>query len=482
MVASKKHIFPVKGRRNKMFETTKIILKNNTRGLISKIKETPVLYIFFTIMIVSSIFLFAFVTLYFQIVETGFELKIQDVFSMVFFAFMIKSSVDFYNLFIKSQEATYALCTPVKHKKTIAEIFFAVFLTNFVIWLSFSTLYIIGLVLFRIDINYLGLYLFFNLGVISAICLGCSICINFFSRSRVRILPMAIILVFYLYLQEPLFVVITLPLSILHIIWSLNHAKESHQNIRRKERINNISQNKTRSIVWAIFHKETTILWRDRILASFVSTSAFAGLGAGYLYLHGDELFIPESLRVMYGEFLPSMFIFLGVFVVVIYTAVFPSLVLFLNEEKTMWIIRHIPIKNEKLILGKISSLLLCFLAGISFIPFMLIFVGFENLLYLIWFLVFSYLASVIIALPIGVKYVGKKSDIMLLYSVTMLLLFVLGIGSFVSVYMWENLPYPIVPSILVILFEFLALYVSVKISDKILTLRKPLSLDLNNS
>jgi hypothetical protein len=207
---------------------------------------------------------------------------------------------------------------------------------------------------------------------------------------------------------------------------------------------------------------------------SFISTSAFAGLGAGYLYLYGDELLIPESLRTMYGEFLPSMFIFLGVFVVVIYTAVFPSLVLFLNEEKTMWIIRHIPVKNETILWGKISTLLLCFITGIPFIPFILIFIEPENLLYLIWFLAFSYLASVIIALPIGVKYVGKKSDILLLYSVTMMLLFILGFGSFAGTYIWENLPYPIVPSILIILVEFIALYVSLKISDELLKFRSP--------
>jgi hypothetical protein len=463
-----------------MFETTKTILKNNTRNLLSKIKEAPILYIFFTIMIISSIFLFAFVTLYFQIVETGFKLNIQDVFSLVFFAMMIKSSVDFYNFFVKSNEVTYALCTPVKHKKTISEIFIAVFLTNLIIWFSFSTLYILGLVFFRININYPDLYIFFNLGVIAAICLGSSICINFFSGLRLRMLPMAIILVFYLYLQEPLFIVLTLPVAVLHIIWSLSHAKESHQNIRRKERINNVAQNKTRTIIWAIFHKETTILWRDRLLSSFISMSAFTGFATGYLYLYGDEIFIPESLRVMYGEFLPSLFIFLGVFVVVIYTAVFPSLVLFLNEEKTMWILRHIPIKNQTLIIGKLSALILCFIAGMPFIPFILIFVGFENLLYIIWFLVFAYLASVIIALPIGVKYVGKKSDIMLLYSVTMLLLFVLGIASFASVYMWKNLVYPIIPSVLIILFEFVFLYVSIKISDRVLAFRKPRSLDLN--
>ena len=437
-------------------------------------KETPILYVFFMLMIVSSIFLFAFVTLYFQIVEIGFELSIQDVFFMVFFVMMIKSSVDLYNQFVKSEEVTYSLSTPVEHKRTITEIFLSILLTNTVVWLCFSTLYIFCLMLFRIDINYPDLYLFFNLGVVTAICLGSSICINFFLQYRIRLIPTVLLLICYLYTQEPLFVVLTLPLALLHITWSLNHAKESHLNIRRKERMSNTSQNKKRSVIWAIFHKETTILWRDGLLMSFISTSAFAGLGAGYLYVHGGELFIPESLREMYGEFLPSLFIFLGVFIVVIYTAVFPSLVLFLNEDKTMWLIRHIPIKNETLLWGKISTLLLCFIAGLLFIPFILIFIEPENLLYLIWFLVFSYLASVTLALPIGVKYVGKKSDIMLLYSVTMMLLFILGLGSFAGTYIWENLTYPIVPSVLIIMVEFIALYISLKISDTLLTLRKP--------
>jgi hypothetical protein len=465
-----------------MFETTKIILMNNTRNLFSKLKDTPLLYIFFTIMILTSIFLFAFVTLYFQIVETAFKLNIKDIFLMIFFAFMIKSSFDFYNFYIKSQVITYALSTDINHKKTIFEIFLAVLLTNISIWIIFSTIYIISLIVLKININYPNLYVIFIIGIISSICIGCSICINFFSNTRARITPMIFFLIFYLLFQEPLFVVMTLPLSFIYIIWSLNLAGESYQNIRRKERINNTSQNKTRNIISAIFHKETTIFWRERLLTSFILTSILTGLGSGYLYLYGEELFIPASLRFIYSNFLPSMFIFLGIFVVIIYTAVFPSLVLFLNEEKTFWILRHIPVNNEKLIFGKLSSLVLCFIAGLPFIPFILIFIGIENLLYLSWFFVFAYLAGVIIALPIGVKYIGKKSDIMLLYSVTMLLLFILGIGSPISVYFWNVLPNPIFPFILIIFIEFVFLYFSIKISDKILTFKEPRILYLDKT
>jgi hypothetical protein len=455
-----------------MFETTKTILKNNTRSFVSKIKESPMLYIFFFIMMISSILLFAFVTLYFQIVETNFDIKLEDVFFMIFFIFMTKSSADFYNQFVKSKEISYALCTPIKQKRTVSEIFGSIFLTNIVIWFAFSTLYIFGLIIFRINISYPLEYIVFNLGVITAICLGPCISINFFSPKRIQLLPTTILLIFYLYLREPYFVVLTLPLALLHITWSLNHAVDSHQCIRRKERINEKTQNKTRSIIKAIFHKETTILWRDKLLMSFISTSAIAGIVSGYLYLHGDEIFIPETLQVMYGEFLPSLFVFLGVFVVVIYTAVFPALTLFLNEEKTMWIIRHIPLKNQTIILGKTSVLLLCFVTGLPFIPYILIFIGIENLLYVVWFLVFSYLASIIIALPLGVKYVGKKSDIMLLYSVAMMLLFVLGIGNFIGSYIYRFIEFYYVIYLIIIFIEIFILFSSLKLSSKLLALK----------
>jgi hypothetical protein len=301
-----------------------------------------------------------------------------------------------------------------------------------------------------------------------------TICINFFSLYRYRLIPTGILLGFYFYLRDPNFVILTLPVALIHIYWSLNHAKEAHKNIRRKERFPGKNIVKTHKVIWAIFHKETTILWRDKLLISFISTSAFTGLGAGYLYLYGNDIFIPQSLRQMYGDFLPQMFVFIGVLIVVIYTAVFPSLILFLNEDKTMWIIRNIPVKNKTLLYGKTSVLLLCFLTSIPFIPYILIFIGSDNLAFVIWFLIFSYIIGVIIALPIGVKYVGKKSDTMLLYSVTMILLIVLGLSSFGAVYIWRNLDYPVLISIGIIFIEFIILYISFIISDRLLRLKNP--------
>ena len=79
-----------------------------------------------------------------------------------------------------------------------------------------------------------------------------------------------------------------------------------------------------------------------------------------------------------------------------------------------------------------------------------------------------------IIALPIGVKYVGKKSDTMLLYSITMILLFVLGFCSFGAVYIWKNLDYPLLISTFLIFIELIILYISFRISDRLLRLKNP--------
>ena len=459
-----------------MFETTKIIFKNNRRDLISKIKESPILYFFFALIIFFSILMFAFLGYYLQVIDTGLEIKIEDVFFMIFFIFMAKSGVDFFNNFVKPGEVTYALSTQIDHKKTISEIYYAIFAINLFIWFTLSSLFIFFLFLLPTDISYPFEYFYFNIGVITALIIAPTIVINFFSNKRSRLLPTLIILAFIFYTQNPLYVVFICPLSVVHLFWSLNYSLSAYQNIRRKPRINEKSQVKVRNPIKALFHKETTILWRDKIFFSFIFTSAGTGLGAGYLYLYGDELLIPESLRMMYADFLPALFVFIGVLVVVIYTSVFPSITLFLNEDKTMWIIRHTPIDNKTLIRGKASTLFLSFITGIPFIFFITIFMGFEHILFVTWLLLFSFIASAILSIPMGVKYVGKKSDVMLLYSVTMILFVVLSPVAVLGGVIYNNVSYWGVIFTAIILFELIVLHFSLKLSEKILRLKYPVT------
>ena len=458
-----------------MFETTKIVLKNNKRDLISKINESPVLYFFFSLIMLFSIIMFSFLTYYLQVVDTGLEIEIEEVFLMVFFVFMAKSGVDFFKNYVKSAEVTYALSTQIDHKKTISEIFYAVLFSNLFIWFSLSTLFIFFLFLLPMDISYPFEYLYFFIGVLSAIIISSTILINFFSNNRLRLLPSAVILMFVFYSQNPLFLLFISPLTVVHLLWSFKHAISSYQNIRRKPRINEKAQVKIRDTIKALFYKETTILWRDKMLFSFIFTSAATGVGTGYLYLYGNELLIPESLRDIYADFLPALFIFVGVLVVVIYTSVFPSLNLFLNEEKTMWLVRHTPIDNKTLIMGKTTTLLLCFVTAIPFIFYLSIFLGFEQVLFVTWLLMFSFIASAILSIPLGVKYVGKKSDVMLLYSVTMILFVVLSPVAVIGGIIYNNISYWGLILVAMLLFELGVLYVSLKISEEILRLKYPI-------
>ena len=283
---------------------------------------------------------------------------------------------------------------------------------------------------------------------------------------------MFILLGFYFFVREPLYVVFTLPLAVIHVIWSVRNSIHSYLFARRKQRIKEQSQLRVRSLIKAQFHRETTVLWRDKLLFSFVFTSITTGIFSGYFFLHGDEILLPESVRNTIGGFLPSMFLFLGIYVVIMYTSVFPALNLFLNEEKTMWIIKHLPVKNETFVYGKVSALFLCFLTAVPFIPYILIFTGFDQLGFLILFLIFSYIAGVIVSVPLSVKYVGKKSDIMLLYSVAMVLFLILGLMVTVFNIIEENFVYPAVLYLIIFLVEFLVLYLSLRLSSRILALK----------
>jgi len=386
-----------------MFETTKLLFIETKRSLFKKIKTSPILYFFFTSMMLFSIVMFAFLT--FFLIKTEVDVSLSDVFFSIFFIFIMKSSHDFYVFFVKAPQISYPLSTQRHQIKTIFEIF------------------------------------------------------------------IGILLGFYWYSQEILFVACTLPIVVLHLTWALRHAMESYLYVNRKERTREKNQIKIFSPFRAFFYRETTVLWRDRLLVSFVFTSVSTALITGYLVLYGAELLIPESLREMAGRSLPSMFVFTGIYIVIIYTSVFPSLNLFLNEEKTMWILRNLPIRNETIIFGKASSLTLCFVTAIPFIAYISIFIGLNEIIFISWFLIFSYIAGVIISVPLGAKYVGKKSDVLLLYSVAMILFVILAIVGTTGNYIRQNFTYAIVFYSIFLIVEFGVLYLSLKLSSHILSL-----------
>lgn len=379
--------------------------------------------------------------------------------------------------FVAAPPAAYALATQVPHKKTVGDIVLTILVTNLTLWFSFSLLYLLVLSLFPISLDYSFEYLLFSINVLIAVLLGCSLSLHFFSKRPYRILPTLFLLGFLWCSQSILFVAYMFPLAVIHLLWSLSHPMESYRFVKRKKRSNEQSHMHPRGIIHALFIREVTAVWRERLYFSFNSMSIMTAIGTGYFFLYGFELLVPLSLQKYISGFLPSLFVFLGCYIVIMYAAVFPALNLFLTEEKTIWILRNLPLTHETIVYGKTLALSLSFLTTLPFLAIVPIFLGADDLLFLLWFLVFSFLAAIIIAVPLGVKYVGRKSDILLLYSVAMILFVLLSVVGTGMNILRGNTSLPILPlCILLLCLEGSLLFLSLKLSARLLSqpFRKP--------
>ena len=451
-----------------MLDTTIILLKDQYRSFHAKLKGSPILYFFFGLMIIFSLAMFAVLTI--TIIENHFWLTVSDVFFFAFFVFLMKSAADTHRLFIIAPQVSYALSTPTSHRRILANFLLAILLVNLGIWFAFSGLYLWFMAVYHYPFWYPVEYATFSLGVVTAQLLGFTLAIHYFSPHQSRLIPSFVLLALYGFVRDPLVVVLTVPVVALLSVWALSHGASSYRYVKRKKRSADTSNARMRGILPSLFYREVTTLWRDRLFSSFVSMSIFTAFGTGFLYLHGTEFLLPPALQRMMGSFLPTLFIFLGVYVVVLYTAVFPALNIFLTEERTLWILQTMPVTADQVVLGKSSALVLCFLTALPYLAFIPIFIGLDRVLFLAWFLAFSYLTSVMVALPFGVKYVGKKSDILLLYSLSLILFVSLSL-----VATWVNLlstgPVVVFVSILVFLLLLVAVgvFVSLKLSGRLL-------------
>lgn len=460
-----------------MFETTKYLLIVVKRDLFKKIKDSPFLYFLFIVMMLFSIVMFAALTM--LMTRSDMTVSLDDVFFTVFFVFMLKAASDTHTHYITSTSLSYALSTDNKHNRVAGEVLLMVMINELTIWFILSIAYLLSAwIIYGINIYYPVEYFLFTLGVVSASMIGSTLSMYFFSPCRIRLLPSMILLALYVITRSMYAVVLTLPVALMHLVWCLKNSWYSYLFIRHEKREQESSNAKKRSIVSAFFYRETTTLWRDRLLPSFVLASVMTAVGAGYMIHNGVDI-LPEFMRDRLKGFLPSLFLFVGVYITILYTSVFPSLVLFLNEDKTMWILRNLPLTTDTIVHGKASSLLLCFLSSVPFISYISIFIDSDELIYLIWFFIFSYLLGVIVALPLSAKYMGKKSDVLLLYSIAMVLFILLGLASSIGEYIYQYVyPYNLVVLSLIILLELITLSLSFKISAGILDMKNPVKED----
>jgi len=411
-----------------MLDTYTTVLSQASRTLKKNALENKILYFLFGSMLIFSIMMMAGITLF--SLRENFGIDLQDILYLVFFIFLMKTIADVHRFVVKSEALTYALSQPVHHRRTLFEVFLYIFWSQLGLWALFSGLFTLFLAATGVPMGYPLEYLQFTISVIFATLLGWSIGMHFFSSHRLRLLPASLLVTAMLYSPELPLLLMYCIISLVYLLWGLHHGLDSYLFIERKQRTTTNQQLTLTSQMHSLFFKETTVLWRERLLPSFVVTAALVGSGAGYLTVFGIEDFIPSALLENLGYLLPYMFIFIGIYIMVIYTAVFPGLNMFFIEEHTLWLFRHLPLSTEQYIHGKTSSLFLCFCASLPFLWCYAAFTGPTYLLFSLWFLVFSYLVCVIIAVPLGVRYVGKKSDILVLYSVALLVFILLSIGA----------------------------------------------------
>ena len=443
-----------------MLETYNYLLLNIIRNFYRNVKSSILLYTFFSFMIISSLAAIAFITKF--LLAQNADVNLYDVFLMIFFLILMKSGVDFHKYYIKSNTIVYPLSTPVSHQRTISEIFLVVFWVQLGLWAFFSILFSVFIMIGGINLAYPIEYIQFTMGVMLGTILGSLVAMHFFSSKKYRLIPIPIFFLLLWLYHEPISTLIILILAASYLIISFKWALSSYQFVKRIERKKELKQVKIRDTLRAIFHKETTILWRDRILLSFVFSAVTIGGFSGYLAKFGGDSILPEGIKQLARFITSSMYGFLGVYVLTIYTSVFTSLNFFLSEEDTEWLIRNLPVKEKTIMQGKAFSLILPFICTIPYIAFFSAFKGLNMIPSMMWFLIFSFLIGVTISFPLGAKYMGKKSDVLLLYCVAMIVFIILALAlvfeSLIGLYTTFLVPFYIITILSALVFMFLSM------------------------
>jgi hypothetical protein len=409
-----------------MLETYHVVLAQSRRNLIRNIKKSPFLYFLFSIITVFSGMFLAFISLI--IIRNEIAIDLDNVFFIIFFLFIMKGSHDFYHYFTRSDSLTYILSTKQSQMKTVFEVFLVVFWVQLGLWVLISTIYSTALVIAGVNPSYPVVYVQFTLGVMLSSVLGSILTIHYFSTKKYRLIPLGMLFgVFYLF-HDVVSLAVLLPLSFAYLLWSLRNCLDSYQYVSRKKRKKEKAQLWLSSITKAVFYKELVILWRDKLLFSVLSSSVFMGITTGYIARYGAGDLLPESLNVLVSRFSPEAYAFFGIYVLTIQGAVFISLSFFLNEEHTLWLLRHVPVKMNDFVIGKAFALGMPLFCSIPFVAYYASFMGTRSVLFLLWFLLFSYLLALIVCFPFAARYVGRKSDILLLYFLSMIVFLVLSI------------------------------------------------------
>ncbi len=444
------------------FKVYSLELTEISRALRAKAKDSPVLYLWFSVIMATRLTVFE--------MDASFPLDMEQIFFAVFFLFLLKASADIHRYFITSDRMEYLFASPLSRLSIPLGVFMVIFWTNLGLWTLFSSTYILILSLYSVPIVYPWLFLNFTMAVMLSSVLGTGMAIHYFSPKRwLMVFPVFFISALWYFhdARQTGFILLS---SIPYLIFALYVSPNSFGYIVRKERKDAIAYTRAvRDAVGAMRWKEMTVLWRDRLVTSFLVTSVSVGIVSGYLAVHTDPNIFPPEARVMVIPNLPFIFLFLGIFILASYLFVFPALNTFLAEEKTLWILKNLPLSGRDIIYGKLGGLVLPLITALAFPFYFAIFTGMGRIFLSFAVLLLAFFLSLAVSLPFGIRYAGKRSDVLLLYTVSILIFTVLSIGAYLMKKSAEMGFLGILVSILILDWSAFLLYLSVEFSGKMM-------------
>ncbi len=384
-------------------------------------------------MIMFSVMMIAGLSLIF--IRLEINLSVHDLFFIIFGVFVLKAAYDFYRLFTTKKPLVYALSTQKNQSIVVAEIVFAILWSNLGFWALLSGFYTLLLMNFTLPFNGAEAYILLTISVGFASMLGSVITLFLFSNKRF-LLPFLGLPILFLWSS---FSWITLGIIILLyffiFVLSIQMVLSSYLFQQQKNKSHEKERVQFKGSIFSVFVKESLYLWRERLLVSIVFSASFLGISTGYLSVYGQSVFLPEEIRFFTMYLSTETYAFVGTYVLVVYSSVFITLNVFLNEENKVWLLKLLPVSSNVFIWGKITVLLLSFLASLPFLAFFIAFTNGQSAFTIILFYSFSFISGVIVTAPLGSKYIGGTSDILLLYSLSLLMLVIVGINFLVIQY-----------------------------------------------
>ena len=409
-----------------MLDAYALILTQSWRNFRNNARLSPFLYVIFISMILFSIMMVAGITRF--MIQFEFIIELRDIFFVILFMFAMKASYAFYGHYTTSEEIVYTLNAPVAQWKSVFQIILAILWVQLGIWMLLYVLFMLLLGLFGVVLIFPFEFILLTAGVVLGVFLGVLLDLFLFSSQRLRLIAIGIMMscAWFFFSWQILLIILTVSIGLLGI--SLPKVNQSYLYIRRKKRKREPFRN-WKGIIQAVFQKESTTLWRDNLFFSVTVSAVVMGIFCGYFSTYGAAQFLPESLRLLTTNIPPLGYAFIGVYVLVVYAAVFMGLNIFLNENHTVWLIHLLPVSPKTIVWGKVASLWLSFLACLPFVAFFSAFTQGSEFWITVWLLLFGFLSGCILSIVMGSYYCGRKSDILLLYSVSLLMFVVVVVG-----------------------------------------------------